>query len=67
MLIYPNLIGEMARKGVTKADIAKATNRSVSAISARFTGKRNWTVDEAFVIREALETDIPVEVLFRRE
>ena len=65
--MYPNLKAEMARRGVTLTDLATATGRTVSTISQKALGKKEWLFWETIKIKERIGCDVPLEILFKKE
>ena len=61
--MYPTLKAEFARRGLTLQMVADRLGIGVSTLSSKI---RNggFTLKEAKQIKEILETDIPIEVLF---
>lgn len=55
--ISRNIRAEMARAGVTQAQLAVAIALSQSAISRRLSGEADWTVIELYAVAEALGCD----------
>lgn len=64
--MYQNLRAEIARAGLSHAEIADRAGISPCTFSARMTGKRDWTFDEACRLKKLLGTKMPLEVLFER-
>lgn len=64
--MFPNLMAEMARQGVTKAQIAKHLHRSPATVTAKFRGISQFTVDEAISIRRLLGVEMPISELFAK-
>ena len=62
--MYPNLKAEMARKGITLADVSKVLDVRVSTVSDKFNGKYPITFNEAIKIKKMLEVDLTLEELF---
>lgn len=62
--MYRNLLAEMARKSLSKRDIAKTLNREGRTVRNRFSGKAPFTIPEAFAIRDALFPGVSLEYLF---
>lgn len=61
---YPILEAEIARRQVKKKDIAEAINIAPRSLSIKLMGKSDFTLTEAFVIRERFFEDMTVEKLF---
>ena len=62
--MYPNLRAEMKRKGITLAWLADQLGITIGTLSQKLTGKSPFTLNEAKKIKEILELDIPIEILF---
>lgn len=65
--MYSNLRAEMARKNITGYELAEKIGITNGTFSAKFNGKSEFTLDEAFKIKSILETDLTIEVLFAKE
>lgn len=65
--MYPNLRAEMARKKITSTELANKLNISTSTMSTKMNGKYDFTLEEAKEIQHILNTDIPIDVLFKKE
>lgn len=65
--MYPNLLSEMARKGIKKKDLKKVigTKRN-GTIYDKFNGKSYFTLDQAFLIQETFFPNHTVDYLFRK-
>lgn len=61
---YPVLEAEIARRQIKKKDIAEAINIAPRSLSIKLMGKSDFTLTEAFVIRERFFEDMTVEKLF---
>lgn len=57
-----NIRAEAARVGVTQTDIARALGISQSAISARWNGKTEWSLDDIDTVAILLNLD-PLDLL----
>ena len=53
-LYYPNLRGEMAKKGYAQKDLCKLLNLCESQVSKRMNGKTEFTIKEVVKICEWL-------------
>lgn len=51
-VLYPELLGEMARHGDTTRTLAKLLGITYSSIWRRFKGKSEWTISEVDKICE---------------
>ena len=65
--MFPNLRGEMARKGVNLSILSELTNIPMQRLSAKLNGKRKLTFDEAVLIKTKLGLDMPLDEIFERE
>lgn len=63
-MCYPNLRAERSRKGITIKNIADKLGLTSGTVSLKLNGKYPITLDEAKQIKEILNVDIPLEVLF---
>ena len=62
--MYNNLRGEMAKKRITGNDLAAILNIRPATFSEKMTGKSQFTLDEAFIIRAYVGSDLTLEELF---
>lgn len=67
--MFPNLNAEIARKGFTQKQIVdklkdKGFNITVPMLSLKLSGKYELYFKEAKALKEIVETDIPLDVLF---
>lgn len=65
--MFPNLRAEMARHKINMSQLASVLGITVGTMSQKCAGKTSFTLDEAFVIKTTLETDLCLEQLFERE
>lgn len=65
--MYPNLKGELAKKGFTLDPIATALGITVSTLSQKLNGKYRLTWDEAVKIKSFIGSELPLEILFSEE
>lgn len=63
-MIYKNLAAEMARKGITKKDLAKSLNMRYPTIVDKTNGKSRLYLDEAVKIRDMFFQEFDLEYLF---
>lgn len=61
-----NLSAEMARNGVTNADLAKVINKTERKVRDSVAGKFEFKVSEAFDIRDRFFPNMTMEYLFKR-
>ena len=59
------LEGEMVAKQVTREELCKALHLSYQSIHAKITGTKEFKCDEMFKIKEVLNTDKSLDVLFK--
>lgn len=45
-ILYPGLLGEMARHGDTQKSLAKILGITYASVCRRITGKKEWTIGE---------------------
>lgn len=57
----PNIRAEMARRGVTQADLAAALGITQPGVSARLHGRTDWRLKELSVVAETL--GVPLSAL----
>lgn len=62
--MYRELEAELARKGWTKKDLAKATSIRYETLIVKLSGKFSLTLDESLKIKEAIGSKLPLEALF---
>lgn len=64
---YNYLIGEIAKAHINYVDIAKKLDITRETLRYKLTGKRSFTVEEVFAIKEHFFPDRSIEELFARE
>jgi len=62
--MYPNFNAELARLGWTRGDLACKMNVTSSTISLKLNGKSPITLREAKELKKAINSDLPLEILF---
>lgn len=62
--MYRNLLAEMARKSITKKEIAKFLDLRVATICDKINGKYSFKLDEAFKIKKKFFPQLSIEYLF---
>lgn len=67
MVAYPNLRAEMARYMVSAKSIAEAIGITPQAFSSKIQHKTQFTIDEAFAIRDKFFPRVLVDVLFSQK
>lgn len=65
--MYKNLEAEMAREGVMRKDLAELLNVRYATIIDKLKGRFNFTLDEAFKIRNEYFPHLSFEYLFETE
>lgn len=45
-VLFPGLVGEMARHGETQMDLAKILELSHQSVCRKFTGKSEWSISD---------------------
>lgn len=62
--MYPNFKAEMARRGITQSQIAKALGLSVSSVSQKLSKPYRLRMSEASCIRDRFFPGMPLDYLF---
>ncbi len=62
--MYPNLNAELARRGLSRRELAALIGRTPGTLSLKLSGKATLTLPEAARIKEVLGSTLPLEVLF---
>jgi transcriptional regulator with XRE-family HTH domain len=65
--MFPNLIAEMARKGITQTDICKCINKNKSTVSEKMNGKREFKISEIIKIKDTFFSELTLEYLFEKK
>ena len=65
--IYPFLVGEIAKRGIKKKEIAESTEISYKAFYNKMLGKNDFSLTEAMTIQKNYFPEIPLETLFQHE
>lgn len=65
--MFCNLNAEMARKGMTGACLAEKLGITPTTLSLKLSGKSDFTLRQATVIKKLLNVDIPLEILFQSD
>lgn len=63
--MFPNLRAEITRHNKTMAEVASAAGMTATHFSLKMNGKYGFTLAEAFAIKTFLNTDLPLDVLFK--
>lgn len=62
--MYRLLESRLVYKGISKKQLAEGIHMSYDTILSKMSGKSKFTLDEAILVKEYLEEEIPVEELF---
>lgn len=62
-MAYPNLAAEMARHGVSQAQVAEAIGKTPETVSRWMTGKNPMPTDKAMEIRDRFFPGVTVDYL----
>lgn len=65
--MYGNLRAEMARREISRSDIAKAIGTTEKTVKNKMTGISGFTFFEVLIIRDTFFSDWNVEKLFSDE
>ena len=63
--MYPNLEAELRRKKIRRIDLAKHLHKAISTVSLMLTGKADISLGIALQIKTLLNSNLPLEVLFK--
>ena len=63
--MYANLKAEMARRGITSTQLSKVIGVTIQTFSKKINGQSDFTLSEAYQIKEFLLIDMPIEELFK--
>lgn len=63
---YPELVGEMAKRGLTRTSVAKRIGISSRTLYSKLMGNTDFTLSEANAIHSAFFPDVDKEFLFSR-
>lgn len=63
---YPTLEAEIARRQIKKKDIAEAIGIKQRTLSLKLMGNTDFTLTEAFAIRQKYFSDMAFEELFKK-
>lgn len=65
--MYPNLKAEMSRRNLSIQKLALLIGMPYSTLREKLKGERRLTFDEAVLIKQSLNVDIPLEMLFSKD
>ena len=63
--MYRNLRAEMARNGMSQKDVSQILNISEGSFHNKLNGKTEFTLREAFALKETLCANLDIHELFR--
>ena len=64
--LYPTLMAELARAGMTVIDLSATTCIPYSTLMGKIRGRSDFTLNEAVAIRKALCVEMSIDELFVR-
>lgn len=65
-VIYPELIGGLAKRSITKTKVAETLGITSRALYSKLVGNTDFTLSEANIIQSQFFPDVRQEDLFRR-
>ena len=65
--MFPNLDAEMARKKITRGQLAKIIKKTPTTLSLKLNGKAPMTLAECVEIKNVLNTELSIDYLFATE
>ena len=65
-VVYPNLIGGLARNSITKVEVASALGISTRTLYSKLVGETDFTLSEANLIQRRFFPSMDQETLFQR-
>ena len=63
--MYPNLEAELRRRKIRRVDLAHSLNLALSTVVEKLSGKGDISLSLALQIKQLLDVDIPLEILFK--
>ena len=63
---YGNLLAEMARKNITRQQLANHLQIALSTITAKINNRNSITLDEANSIRNFINPELSIHYLFEK-
>ena len=64
--MYKNIEVELARKGWNKKMLSQKTKIAYNTLLSKLGGTYPFTLDECFLIKDALNASLTIEYLFRK-
>lgn len=65
-VVYPELVGGLARNSIKKVDVAEALGISPRTLYSKLVGDTDFTLSEANIIQRQFFPDMDQETLFKR-
>lgn len=65
--MFPNLDAEMARKKITRAELAEKIHRTPTTVSLKLNGKAPITLNECIEVKNAIGTNESLDYLFQTD
>ena len=65
--MFPNLDAEMARRKITRAELAEMIKVTPGTLSLKLNGKSPLTLAECIKIRDAIDKTLKIDYLFSAE
>ena len=65
-VLYPNLMAELARQGLTIKQLAIMADIRYNTLVQKISGRFEFTFGETLRIKAALGVDTPLEILFQK-
>ena len=65
-VVYPELVGGLARNSIKKVDVASALGITPRTLYAKLVGETDFTLSEARLIQRRFFPDMDQETLFKR-
>lgn len=65
--MFPNLDAEMARRKISRQELAKVIDCTPTTLSLKLNGKSVITLTECIKIRNAIDNELSIDYLFATE
>lgn len=62
--VYPNFDAELISKRYTVRSLAKASGMKYMTLYSKVKSGKNLTIDEAILLKDTLQSELPIESLF---
>lgn len=66
VVAFPELVGEMAKRRLTRTEVAKSLGISTRALYSKISGETDFTLSEANAIHAVFFPDMEKDILFAR-